>query len=121
MRTPFNVAPVAVKFTDISTAIGTWSELVGHAHAFRCSDVRKSSPPSRACSLAAFQSRKDIPKSFSVILYLPSLTAFSVHQRATGSGRSNSSDAVRKMVCRTADKYGYVDEWDKKPSSPMKP
>jgi hypothetical protein len=31
---------------------------------------------SRACSLAAFQSRKDIPKSFSVIL--PSLTAFSL-------------------------------------------
>src|SRR6516165_4380167 len=45
MRTPFNIAPVAVKFTDISTAIGTWSELLGHAHAFRCSDVRKSSPP----------------------------------------------------------------------------
>ena len=43
MRTPFNIAPVTVKFTDISTAIGTWSELLGHA--FRCSDVRKSPPP----------------------------------------------------------------------------
>jgi hypothetical protein len=45
MRTPFNIAPVAVKFTDISTAVGTWSELLAHAHAFRCSDVRKTSPP----------------------------------------------------------------------------
>jgi hypothetical protein len=37
---------------------------------------RRAIIASRACSLAAFQSRKDIPKSFSVILYLSSLTAF---------------------------------------------
>src|SRR5262249_27016236 len=39
---------------------------------------RRAIIASRACSLAAFQSRKGIPKSFSVILYLPSLTAFSL-------------------------------------------
>jgi len=39
---------------------------------------RRAIIASRACSLAAFQSRKDIPKSFSVILYLPSLAAFSL-------------------------------------------
>jgi hypothetical protein len=64
----FNIAPVAVKFTDISTAIGTWSELLGHAHAFVAatfgSHRRRAIIASRACSLAAFQSRKDIPKSF---------------------------------------------------------
>jgi len=31
---------------------------------------------------------------------------------------TNNSDAVRKMVRRTADKYGYIDECDKKPSKP---
>src|SRR5262249_7330300 len=39
---------------------------------------RRATFASRACSLAAFQSRKDISKSFSVTFYLPSLTAFSL-------------------------------------------
>jgi hypothetical protein len=84
-----------VKFTDISTAIGTWSELLGHAHAFRCSDFGSHRGrviiASRVRSLAAFLSR-NIPKSFSVILYLPSLTAFSLMRLSV---RNHASVALR--------------------------
>jgi hypothetical protein len=69
MRTPFNIAPVAVKFTDISTAIGTWSELLGHAHAFRCSDVRKSSPPGYHRLVCLLFSRVPIAERYSEIFF----------------------------------------------------